>query len=62
MTLGTQIRNARLELDKTQQQIADKVKCTVVHINRIEHDKATPTISLLRKLSKALNQEFLIKH
>lgn len=39
----------------SQQQIADKVKCSRAYISYMEKGEANPTIDVLKKVAKAMN-------
>lgn len=54
MSLGQRIRQRRLALNITQQDLADALKITPQHISVIEQDKATPSVALLPKLAEQL--------
>lgn len=54
MSLGQRVRERRIILDITQQDIADALEVTSQHISLIEQDKVAPSIALLPKLSKEL--------
>ena len=53
-TTGSVLKNARLELRLTQQELADKAG---VHINtyaRVERDEQEPTFDTVKRLAKVL--------
>lgn len=54
MSLGQRIRQRRLALNITQQDLADALNITPQHISVIEQDKATPSVTLLPKLAEQL--------
>ena len=54
MSLGQRIRQRRLALNITQQDLADALNITPQHISVIEQDKATPSLALLPKLAEQL--------
>ena len=54
MSLGQRIRQRRLALNITQQDLADALNVTPQHISVIEQDKATPSVTLLPKLAEQL--------
>ena len=53
--LGNKIKELRTELGLTLKQVAEKVNCTPAYISQIENDKASPSISTLKKIAHALN-------
>ena len=54
MSLGQRIRNRRLELKLTQQQLAKALDLTSQHISVIEQDKRTPSLASLAKMAEEL--------
>lgn len=54
MSLGQRVRERRIVLDITQQDIADALEVTPQHISLIEQDKVAPSIALLPKLAQEL--------
>jgi transcriptional regulator with XRE-family HTH domain len=54
MTLGTRLKQRRVELKITQKQLADSLNVTPQHISAIEQDKRVPSLSFLTKLSEEL--------
>jgi len=54
VSLGQRVRERRIVLDITQQDIADALEVTPQHISLIEQDKVAPSIALLPKLAKEL--------
>lgn len=54
MSLGQRIRQRRLALNITQQDLANALNITPQHISVIEQDKAAPSIALLPKLAEQL--------
>ena len=54
MSLGQRIRQRRLALNITQQDLADALNITPQHISVIEQDKAAPSVALLPKLAEQL--------
>ena len=49
------IRERRLAQGWSQQDLGYRVGCTKQHISDLEHDKAMPSLRLLRRLALALN-------
>lgn len=54
MSLGQRVRERRIALDITQQELADALEVTPQHISVIEQDKVAPSVALLAKLAKEL--------
>jgi len=54
VSLGQRIRQRRLALNITQQDLANALNITPQHISVIEQDKAAPSIALLPKLAEQL--------
>ena len=54
MSLGQRVRNRRLELKLTQQQLAKALDLTSQHISVIEQDKRTPSLASLAKMAEEL--------
>jgi transcriptional regulator with XRE-family HTH domain len=52
--LGTNLREARLKLELTQEQVAERCGVHPTEISRIEAGKRDPRISTLRRLAKAV--------
>ncbi len=50
----SQIKPKRESLGFTQIQVCEIVKCTVVHLSKIENGKSFPSRKLLTKLCKVL--------
>ena len=59
--LAKQLINARLTKQLSQRQLAVKVKTTQAVISRLETAAANPSLSLLKRLSFALDKKILIK-
>lgn len=58
--LSTLIKAKRLEYKLTQQELADTIGVSKSYINKIEHNQSKkPSISVLNKLSKVLNIDFV---
>lgn len=54
--LGKKIKLARVELDLTQQQLAQKVKTLQKSISRYETGLSTPSLETLVKIAKTLEK------
>lgn len=54
MSLGKRIRQRRLSLNVTQQQLAQALGVTPQHISLIEQEKAAPSLALLPSLAREL--------
>lgn len=50
LMIGYQIRNSRLKLDLTQEQLAAKIGKKREYISRIENDGSNLTVKTLRKI------------
>jgi transcriptional regulator with XRE-family HTH domain len=55
--IGERIREHRLSLDMTQEDLANEAEVPLSQIGRIERGENNPTISTLYVLAKALNTE-----
>lgn len=55
VALGTRIKNKRLELNLTQEQLAETVDLSAVYIGQIERGERKMTIETLVKLANVLN-------
>jgi transcriptional regulator with XRE-family HTH domain len=53
--VGKKIRSVRKQRGYTQYQLADAVNADVSTINKIENDKANPSLDMLEKIATALN-------
>jgi len=53
--IGKRIKHRRLKLKFTQEQLAEKVKTSNIYICRIESGAASPTLSILLHICKALD-------
>jgi transcriptional regulator with XRE-family HTH domain len=53
-SIGLTLVKFRKEKSLTLQQLAKKVSLSAAYLSQIEHDKASPSISTLRSLAKAL--------
>lgn len=54
MSLGERVRNKRMQLNMTQQQLAVAVKITPQHISLIEQGKGSPSLELLPMIAETL--------
>lgn len=54
MTIGENIREARLKKGWTQKQLGDKCNMADSAIRRYESDRGNPTIETLKRIAKAL--------
>ena len=54
--LAKRIKIARVELDLTQEQLAQKIRAKQKSISRYETGAALPSIETLVKIAKALNR------
>ena len=54
MTIGKRIRERRLELKLTQEDLARALHLTPQHISGIEQDKRAPSLTSLAKLAEEL--------
>ena len=61
-SIGQVIRERRIELKMQSQELAEKAGSTRTYISDIEHERKTPGINVLFRISKALeiNLEDLI--
>jgi transcriptional regulator with XRE-family HTH domain len=57
--IGELVSLWRKQNELTLQQLADNVGVTAGYISQIEHGKVSPSISILRKLAKALNRRMI---
>lgn len=55
IALGTRVKNKRLELNLTQEQLAETVDLSAVYIGQIERGERKMTIDTLVKLANSLN-------
>lgn len=53
--LGASIKKARLEKGLTQEQLAELVNITPVHIKQLESGRRKPSVDLLYLLARTLN-------
>jgi len=56
MKYKNKVTEYRKAIGKTQQQLANDVRVSVTHIQRIEYGENTPTVYLAKKISKSLNK------
>lgn len=54
--LGKKIKLARVEMDLTQEQLAEKIGVQQRGISRYEAGLSSPTVEILEKLSKTLKK------
>lgn len=52
--IGTRIRNRRLDLQLSQEELAFKVDLSATYLSQIEHGARNPSLDALFKLSAAL--------
>jgi transcriptional regulator with XRE-family HTH domain len=52
--LGTNLREARLRLNLTQEQVAKRSGVHATEVSRIERGKRDPKVSTLERLAKAV--------
>lgn len=50
LTIGFQVRNARIKLDLTQEELAERINKKRAFISRIENDGSNLTIKTLRDI------------
>lgn len=55
--LGKKIKLARVEMDLTQVQLAEKINTLQKSISRYESGSTTPSIESLVKIAKVLNKK-----
>lgn len=53
--LGMFIRNGRLDLSLTQEQLAEKLNCNLSYLGNIERGKNTPSLKMFCKIMQILN-------
>lgn len=59
-TLGDVIKDARIDCNMTQRELADAIKVSKSYINKIEHDQTKkPRFEVLDRLSLVLGLQFL---
>jgi len=54
LNLATSIRSLRLRNGLSQRQLATRMSVPRTYVSKIENDKATPTLSSLERLARAL--------
>ncbi len=55
------IVNARIKLNLTQQQLADRIGIDRTNISKLENGKLNPTISTLQKIAKGMNMNLKLE-
>ena len=55
LNLATSIRSLRLRNGLSQRQLATRMSVPRTYVSKIENDKATPTLSSLERLARALD-------
>ena len=58
MDLGTKIRDMRLQLNLTQEELADRCELTKGYISQLENDLTSPSIATLGDILSALGSSF----
>ena len=58
MELGTRIRDMRLQLNLTQEELADRCELTKGYISQLENDLTSPSIATLEDILSALGSSF----
>ena len=58
MELGTKIRDMRLQLNLTQEELADRCELTKGYISQLENDLTSPSIATLGDILSALGSSF----
>ena len=53
--LGMFIRNGRLDLKLTQEQLAEKLNCNLSYLGNIERGKNIPSLKMFCKIVRTLN-------
>lgn len=53
--LGKFIRNGRLDLELTQEQLAEKLNCNLSYLGNIERGKNMPSLKLFCRIMQILN-------
>ncbi len=53
--LGLFIRNGRLDLKLTQEQLAEKLNCNLSYLGNIERGKNIPSLKMFCKIMQTLN-------
>ncbi len=57
--IGEKVRKKRIELNLTQQRLADSIGITKSYISQIEKAKVIPSISKLKSIAKVLNVDMV---
>ena len=58
MQLGTKIKDMRLQLNLTQEELADRCELTKGYISQLENDLTSPSIATLGDILDALGSSF----
>lgn len=53
--LGMFIRNGRLDMNLTQEQLAEKLDCNLSYLGNIERGNNTPSLKLFYEIMRTLN-------
>lgn len=53
--LGMFIRNGRLDMNLTQEQLAERLDCNLSYLGNIERGKNTPSLKLFYEIVRTLN-------
>ncbi len=56
MTIGARLKEARRAIGLNQRQLAEKVRLTSSLVSQIERDRASPSLTTLRKLASAVSK------
>ncbi len=59
MELGQKIRQLRIRQNLNVKQLSELVECTPSLISQLERNKTDPSISMLKKIAKALNANII---
>ena len=59
ISFSEQLRRTRKEKKLTVEQLANKVGCSKSYISQLENDVAKPSVTMLGKLSKALDGQII---
>jgi transcriptional regulator with XRE-family HTH domain len=54
MSLGAELRRARLRAGLTQEELSFRAEVDRSYISQLEHDKKSPTVDMLLRLCRAL--------
>ncbi|MFR5709039.1 helix-turn-helix domain-containing protein [Faecalitalea cylindroides] len=55
--IGTRIKNRRLELNLTQNQLSQKANISITYVSKIEHGHVTPTLETYALLAEILQTD-----